>query len=49
MFSVILKGRVLQIIMPFARSQVLLWKFLYQMMCNIYANMHGKQIWFPAC
>ncbi len=34
--------------MPFARSQVLLWKFLHQNRCNIYTNMHRKLTLFPA-
>ncbi len=32
------------ILMPYARSQVLLWKFPFQNPCNIYANMHIKRI-----
>ncbi len=32
--------------MPFAMSQVLLWKFLYQNPCNIYANMHSNRMLF---
>ncbi len=34
--------------MSFVRSQVLLWKFLYQNRFNIYGNMHRKQILLPA-
>ncbi len=34
--------------MLFSRSQVLLWKFLYQIPSNMYANMHRKLILFPA-
>ncbi len=30
--------------MPFARTPILLWKFLYQTQCNMYANMHGLGI-----
>ncbi len=34
--------------MLFAKSQILLWKFLYQNPCNMYANMHKKQLLLPA-
>ncbi len=40
--------RSVNINMPFARLQVLLWKFPYQNPCNIYTNMHRKWILFPA-
>ncbi len=40
---------ILDYYMPFHMSQVLLWKFLYHNLCNIYANMHRKWILLRHC
>ncbi len=35
--------------MTFARSQVVLWKFLYQNQSNIYTNIHRNGFSFLHC